>query len=90
MSRAGGSSSGAALAVGAALGLGAAAAAALAVALLSSQKSSKCAHSSEEADAGFISTAVIHRLVKWDCFRQGPSFTCMCERTPLLLAGLSP
>lgn len=41
MSRAGGSSSGAALAVGAALGLGAAAAAALAVALLSGQKNSR-------------------------------------------------
>lgn len=43
MSRAAGSSSGAALAVGAALGLGAAAAAALAVALLSGQKGNKCA-----------------------------------------------
>ena len=49
MSRAGGSSSGAALAVGAALGLGAAAAAALAVALLSGHKGSKCVHSTAHA-----------------------------------------
>ncbi|EIE22335.1 RabGAP/TBC [Coccomyxa subellipsoidea C-169] len=49
MSRAGGSSSGAALAVGAALGLGAAAAGALAVALLSSQKSNKAQPLTKEA-----------------------------------------
>ncbi|KAK9915184.1 hypothetical protein WJX75_005786 [Coccomyxa subellipsoidea] len=49
MSRAAGSSSGAALAVGAALGLGAAAAAALAVALLSGQKGNKAQPLTKEA-----------------------------------------